>query len=67
MKLLELVNYAGEPVQVQVRVKGSFKSIGFESPQHKCCELLAPVIHDGFTEFVIPQLTIAGRVHLESQ
>jgi hypothetical protein len=67
VKLLEFVNYSGEPVQVQVRVKGGFKSVGFESPQHRCCESLAPVIHDGFTEFVIPELTIAGRVHLESQ
>ncbi len=66
-KLLEFVNYSGEPVRLQVRVKGSFKSIGFESPRHGCCESLAPVIHDGFTEFVIPELTIAGRVHLEAR
>ncbi len=65
VKLLELVNYSGDPVQVQVRVKGSFTSVSFESPQSHRCESLAPVKHDGFTEFVIPELTIAGRVHLE--
>ena len=65
VKLLELVNYSGDPVQVQVRVKGSFTSVSFESPQSRCCKSLVPVKHDGFTEFVIPELTVSGRVHLE--
>jgi hypothetical protein len=65
LKLLEFVNYSGDPVRVQVRVKGSFTSIRFESPDRGCCESLLPVKQDGFTEFVIPDLTIAGRVHLE--
>lgn len=65
MRLLELVNYSGDPVRVQVRVKGSFKSVRFESPQRKCCEPLTPTTHDGFTEFVIPDLNVAGRVHLD--
>lgn len=64
VKLLEFVNYSEDPVQVQLRVKGTFTSVSFESPQRRCCESLAPVVHDGFTEFVIPELTIAGRVHL---
>jgi protein-tyrosine-phosphatase len=65
--LLELVNYAGEPVRLQVQVKGSFTSIRYETPEHGCCESLEPVTHDGFTEFVIPEIRIAGRINLESR
>ena len=63
--LLELVNYAGEPVRVQVQVKGSFTSILYETPEHGCCQNLEPVKHGAFTEFVIPDMRIAGRIHLE--
>ena len=64
-KVLEFINYAAEPVRVQVQLKGSFSVIRYETPGHECCSTLVPVKHDGFTEFVIPDLTIAGRVHLE--
>jgi hypothetical protein len=64
---IEFINYAADPLQVQVRVKGSFGSVQYESPEHSCCESLAPVEHDGFTEFVIPELEIAGRVHLAAE
>jgi protein-tyrosine-phosphatase len=67
LKLLELINYAKDPVRVQVKVKGSFGSIRYESPEKGCCKSLAPTQHDGFTEFVIPDLAIAGRAHLENQ
>jgi hypothetical protein len=66
VKVLELVNYAEEPLRVQVQVKGSFTSIRYETADHKCCESLVPVERNGFTEFVIPELRIAGRVHLEA-
>jgi hypothetical protein len=66
VNVLEFVNYAGEPLRVQVQVKGSFGSIRYETPDHKCCESLVPVKHNGFTEFVIPELRIAGRVLLEA-
>jgi hypothetical protein len=66
LKVLEFVNYAEEPLRLQVQVKGSFASIRYETPEHKCCESLVPVKHNGFTEFVIPDLRIAGRVHLEA-
>lgn len=66
VKVLEFVNYAEEPLRVQVQIKGSFASIRYETPEHKCCESLVPVKHNGFTEFVIPELRIAGRVHLEA-
>jgi protein-tyrosine-phosphatase len=65
LKVLEFVNYDEEPLRVQVQVKGSFSSIRYETPEGKCCESLVPVKHDGFTEFVLPELRIAGRVHLE--
>jgi hypothetical protein len=67
MTLLELVNYAGDPLRLQVQVKGSFTTIRYETPEHGCCVSLEPVKHDEFTEFVIPEIRIAGRVHLESQ
>ena len=67
MKVLEFVNYAeDEPLRLQVQVKGSYASIRYEAPEHKCCESLVPIKHNGFTEFVIPELRIAGRVHLEA-
>lgn len=65
MKEMEFINYAEEPLRLQVQVKGSFASIRYESPAHPCCESLVPLKHGGFTEFVIPELRIAGRVHLE--
>ena len=65
LRLVEFVNYALEPVRMQVQVKGSFQSVRYESPERPCCESLAAVKHDGFTEFVIPELRIAGRIHLE--
>jgi hypothetical protein len=63
-KILELVNYAQEPLTVQVQIKGSFSSIRYESPENGCCMSLVAVRHDGYTEFVVPALTIAGRVRL---
>jgi hypothetical protein len=65
MKVVEFVNYAEEPLRVQVQVKGSFASIRYETPEHECCESLVPVNRNGFTEFVIPELRITGRVRLE--
>jgi hypothetical protein len=50
---------------LQVQVRGSFTSVRYETPEHGCCENLVPVKHDGFTEFVIPDLRVAGRIHLE--
>lgn len=66
IKEIEFVNYAADPLRVQVRVKGSFSSIQYESPRHACCDSLAPIERHGFTEFVIPELDIAGRVHLSA-
>jgi len=65
-QFIEFVNYATDPIQLQVKVKGEFTSIRFESPGHDCCVDLAPVKRDGFTEFVIPDLRVSGRVYLEN-
>ena len=67
IKEIEFINYAADPLPVQVQVKGSFRSVQYESPERACCETLAPVQHNGFTEFVIPELKIAGRVHLAKE
>jgi hypothetical protein len=67
LKAIELVNYATDPIRLQVQVKGSFRSIRYETPEHGCCQSLVPVTHESFTEFVIPELRIAGRVRLDSQ
>jgi protein-tyrosine-phosphatase len=64
---IDFINYAADPLRVQVRVKGSFHSVRYESPEHSCCESLDRVEHNGFTEFVIPELEIAGRVHLVAE
>ena len=61
---LELVNYAEDPLPVQVRIKGSFAGVRYENPERGCCVDLKPTHSDGFTEFVIPMLKIGGRVHL---
>jgi protein-tyrosine-phosphatase len=61
---IEFINYAADPLRVQVQVKGSFRAVRYESPERGCCDSLAPVAHGDSTEFVIPELQIAGRVHL---
>jgi hypothetical protein len=65
-KLVELINYAQEPIPVQVQIKGSYSSVLYETPDRPCCESLTPVQRGEFTEFVIPSLRIAGRVRLTS-
>lgn len=65
--VLELVNYAEETVEAQVQVKGNFDLVRFESPEHGCCKTLDPSHVDGFTEFVVPDLVIGGRVHLSAK
>ena len=65
VNVLEFVNYSADPLRLQVQVKGAYASVRYETPGHACCESLVPIKHNGFTEFVIPELRIAGRVHLE--
>jgi hypothetical protein len=63
--VLELINYETEPVQVQIQVLGSFTSIRFESPERGCCEVVRGTLAEGFTEFVVSNLVIGGRVTLQ--
>lgn len=63
---LYLVNYADQPDNVQVQVKGRFLRVRLESPGEPCCVSLPFVARNGFTEFTIPSLRIAVRVRLES-
>jgi len=64
---LYLVNYADQPDNVQVQVKGRFLRVRLESPGEPCCVSLPFVARNGFTEFTIPSLRIAVRVRLESR
>ena len=61
---VELVNYSAEPMPVQVRIKGSYSVVRYETPERGCCEVLTPIHQDGFTQFDVPWLRIGGRVHL---
>jgi len=63
---LYLVNYADQPDNVQVQVKGRFTRVRLESPEEPCCVSLPFVERGGFTEFIIPALRITARVHLDS-
>jgi len=64
--ILNVVNYADVPENVQVQIKGQFASIQLESPEELCCRALQVFTRGGFTEFTIPRLVIAARVHLKS-
>lgn len=63
---LYVINYADVPDNVQVQIQGRFTSVQFESPDEGCCRPVQALEHNGFTEFTIPRLTIAVRVHLKS-
>jgi hypothetical protein len=65
--VVELVNYDQEATQVQVQVKGIFRSARFESAESGCCELLQTSQVDGSTEFVVPNLVVGGRVRLQRE
>lgn len=64
--IVDLVNYAQEPLQVQVRVRGSFKNVRYDTPGHGFYPAITPEHENGFTEFVVPRLEIGGRVYLHS-
>jgi len=65
-KIVEVLNHAQESMPVQVRVRGSYSSVVFETPDRACCESLTPIQRGDFTEFLIPSLRLAGRVRLTS-
>jgi hypothetical protein len=61
--LLTLVNYAHQELPVQARVRGTFVTVHYESPEQPRTAI--PHQHRlGFTEFVLPALHVGGRVIL---
>jgi hypothetical protein len=61
--LVTAVNYTYQPLPVQMRVRGTFSQVQYESPEQEPI-LLPHEQRDGFTEFVIPALRVGGRVFL---
>lgn len=61
--MLELVNYAGEPRPVQLRVRGTYAAAYLESPSQEA--MLIPFTQrDGTAELVVPDLHVGTRVFL---
>jgi hypothetical protein len=61
--LVTVVNYAHQPLPVQMRVRGTFSQVHYESPEQETT-LLSYERRDGYTEFVIPALRIGCRLFL---
>jgi hypothetical protein len=64
--LVTALNYAHQPLPVQLRVRGTFSQVHYESPDDPLA--LVPFQHrDGYTEIVLPALRIGGRIFLSQQ
>ncbi|MGH9342773.1 MAG: hypothetical protein ACRD19_03300 [Terriglobia bacterium] len=61
---LNLVNYSGNPIRVQARVKGPYSAISYETPERGIWLSLKPFEKDGFTEFIVPEFRVGARVSL---
>ena len=61
--VLTAVNYAAQPLPIQVRVRGSFSEVQYEGPGERPV-LLPFEVREGGTEFVLPALKIAARIFL---
>lgn len=61
--LITTLNYAHQPLSVQIRVRGTFSLVHHESPEQPL-SLLSHTHRDGYTEFVLPALTVGARVFL---
>jgi hypothetical protein len=61
---VELVNYSADPMPVEVRIKGTYSVIRYETPERGSSEILTPTYQNGFTQFEVPWLKIGARVHL---
>jgi hypothetical protein len=64
--ILSVINFADVPDNVQVQIKGRFVSVQLETPEAAGRVALQFFERGGFTEFTIPRLVVAARVHLES-
>jgi hypothetical protein len=61
--LLTALNYAHQPLPVQLRIQGTYSQVHYESPEDPAA--LVPHEHrGGYTEFVLPALRVGGRVFL---
>jgi hypothetical protein len=61
--LVTVLNYAHQELPVQLRVRGTFAQVHYESPEEG--PSLVPHQHrNGFTEFVLPALRVGARVFL---
>ncbi len=59
--LVSVLNYAHQPLPVQLRIAGTFSPVQYESPEEP--PALLPYQHrDGYTEVVLPALSIGGRL-----
>jgi multisubunit Na+/H+ antiporter MnhC subunit len=64
--LVTVLNYAYQPLPVQLRVRGTFGAVEYESPEER--RALVPHQHrHGYTEFVLPALRVGGRVFLSQR
>jgi hypothetical protein len=64
--LVTALNYAYEPLPVQMRVRGIFPVVQYESPEEGTA--LLPHRHiAGYTEFLLPALRIGARVFLSQE
>lgn len=64
--LVTALNYAHEAQPIQLRVRGAFSLVYYESPESEPA-LLPFRQRDGHTEFVLPDLRIGGRVFLSHE
>ncbi len=61
--LVTVLNYAHQPLPVQLRIRGTFSLVQYESPDES--PALLPHQHrDGHTELVLPALRVGGRIFL---
>lgn len=65
--LLTLLNYAHQSLPVQLRVRGTFSRVHYESPEEPAMLLPHQSGDDGHTEVVVPSLRIGGRLFLGRQ
>jgi hypothetical protein len=63
--LITALNYAHQRLPVQIRIRGTFSIVQYESPDEPVT-LLPYQQRDGYTEFVLPGLRIGGRVFLSN-
>ena len=61
--LVTVLNYAHQELPVQLRVRGTFTQVHYESPEEGP-SLVPHQQRNGFTEFVLPALRVGGRVFL---